>query len=611
MHIVQPAEKPTHKPGGTFSSLGTLPRVPIPDLADTQTRFEHWCTPLLTPAELSETQAAIRAFFAPDGPAEILNRELHAYNERAEVYSWLDEFWPARYLGRRVPVSVNANFFFTLVDQDGTQLQRAANLIAATVRYKQQLDEEDLPVSKLRDQPLCMSQNKYLFSSTRIPGEQRDQARTPYSEAQPGPSQARHIVVIHQRQLFRLTVIDADNQACTPEQLAQALGAIQQASQAAADGESVGYLTTLPRTDWAGTYQAMRASPVNAEALDTVEQALFCVCLDDAAPEDLQDASDRLLHGDGGNRWFDKSLSLIVFSNGVAGVNVEHCGLDGMTVVELIDFVHNPETHKAMTQSAAQPAPPTFAPLTWALNDDLRATVRDAQSAFQRLADNTATLSFSFDDFGVQHIKTLGVSPDAFCQIAFQLAHQRTKGLIGATYESIATRQFERGRTEAMRVVTPEIVAFVDAMADASTSEAERRECFYAAAEQHIQRVRACQGGQAPEQHLWQLQLIAQEKGAALGIDEDFALFHSPGWLKMRDDYLSTSSAPSENATVFGFGATSEQCIGTAYMVRRSAIKAYLSTPRAVAQHMQAFAEHLSDVFRELSQLLQPGERNE
>ena len=57
-------------------------------------------------------------------------------------------------------------------------------------------------------------------------------------------------------------------------------------------------------------------------------------------------------------------------------------------------------------------------------------------------------------------------------------------------------------------MVTPEVVAFVDAMEDAAASADARREAFRAAASAHGARARQCQAGDAPEQHLWVLQLI-------------------------------------------------------------------------------------------------------
>ena len=191
------------------------------------------------------------------------------------------------------------------------------------------------------------------------------------------------------------------------------------------------------------------------------------------------------------------------------------------------------------------------------------------------------------------------MSPDAFAQMSYQLAHRRAKGLTGATYESIATRQFQNGRTEAMRVVTPEVVRFADVMTSDASAE-EKREAFRAAAAKHVARAKECQAGDAPEQHLWELQLIGKRRGDT----ETPALYTSPGWLKMRDDYLSTSSAPSVNIQYFGFGSTSPQCIGIAYVLLPDRWNIYLSTPKHVSAEMYRFADELTRAVRELQDLL-------
>lgn len=72
----------------------------------------------------------------------------------------------------------------------------------------------------------------------------------------------------------------------------------------------------------------------------------------------------------------------------------------------------------------------------------------------------------------------------------------------------------------------------------------------------------------------------------------------------MRDDYLSTSSAPSVNIRYFGFGSTSEQCIGVAYVLLPDRFNVYLSTPRPVAAAMEVFAEKLREAVAELRELL-------
>ena len=75
----------------------------------------------------------------------------------------------------------------------------------------------------------------------------------------------------------------------------------------------------------------------------------------------------------------------------------------------------------------------------------------------------------------------------------------------------------------------------------------------------------------------------------------------------MRDDYLSTSSAPSTSVQFFGFGSTSSRCIGIAYVLLPRRCNLYLSTPRPVAAEMYEFADQLRIAVRELTELLTSG----
>lgn len=593
---------------GTFDNLGKLPRLPVPDLADTIRRFEEWCSPLLSTEELHKTRDALATFARPGGPGERLHAAILDYDRQPGVYSWLDAFWPERYLGRRTPLPVNANFFFLFRGLPGDPIERAAELTAAAVDYKLRLDNEEIPPASLRDKPLCMVQNKYLFSSTRLPGESRDSAQAPYSSSRPGPSTAHHILVIHNGHLHRLDVVASNGEAYTLSAIADSLHQIADATPLVNEN-ALGLLGTLPRAAWARERSHLESlTNDNSESLRAIDDALFCVCLDSAQPQDTLAASTQLLHGNGANRWFDKSVSLIVFANGMSGINIEHCGLDGTTVVDFVDQLFSSDTHRRISDDSGKVADrPVKASLVFDLDDDIRETIALAATEFRALAARTATREFKFEDFGAARIKQLKTSPDAFAQIAFQLAHFRTKGIIGATYESIATRTFDRGRTEAMRVVTSEIQHFVAAMQDPRGSHDERVAAFRAAAKAHSLRARDCQAGQAPEQHLWQMQMIAKQRGHELGIEEPLDLFDSPGWVKMRSDYLSTSSAPSHNCLAFGFGATSEQCIGIGYIVWSDHISAFLSTLKTGEPAMHTFARHLGGALRDIATLLEKG----
>lgn len=597
----------------TFAAEDQLPRVPLPTLEDSCARFLEWCTPLLTAEELATTETAVADLLRPDGPGRTLHAALREYDATPGVGSWLDLFWPSRYLGRRDRIALNANFFFLFRDDttlaastEADQVERAAGIVAAAVGYKLALDREEIPPVTQRGQRLSMWQNKYLFSETRIPGVEQDTVRVPYSAEHPGPSTARHILVFHRGNLFRMDVIGPDGTPYAFTDLTEGLRAVlKEGARPAPTETAVGHLTTLARADWARARTALLADPDNVAAFDTVETALFCLCLEDFAPRDELHACDTLLHGDSANRWFDKSVSFIVFADGQAGINVEHCGLDGTTILSFVDTLLRTSVDEHTTRSGARAqGQPPIESLEFRLDEAARREVAAAGRAFADYAAANATTTVSFDEFGAARAKELGISPDAFAQLAYQLAHRRSKGLTGATYESIATRQYRNGRTEAMRVITPQMVAFVDTMQDPRADTATRLAAVRAAADAHVARAKQCQSGAAPEQHLWELEWIQRRRGAELGVTDPIPLYTSPGWTVMRDDYLSTSSAPSVNIRYFGFGSTSSRCIGIAYVLLPDRWNLYLATPASVADEMYAFADHLRTAVTELETLL-------
>ncbi|WP_328406853.1 choline/carnitine O-acyltransferase [Nocardia sp. NBC_00403] len=580
----------------TFGNDEQLPRLPIPTLEDTCERFLERCSPLLTAEELTVTVAAVEQLLASDSPARTWHAEIERFDRTPGVHSWLDTFWTSRHLGRRDRIALNANFFFLFADSAHGQLERAAELIARTAAYKLELDAETVPPVMLRGRPLSMHQNRYLFSTTRIPGIECDTVRSPYSAAEPGPSTARHIVVHFRRQAFRLDILAADGTPYPVEDLIAGLNSIRGTDPTVEF--SPGALTTKPRAAWATTRQALIEDPDNLAALETIETALFSVALEDSAPQNELSACNQLLYGDGGNRWYDKALTFIVFVDGRAGVNIEHCGLDGTTVLSFCDAV--------LASSTATPADkpgqaPAIAPIEFRLNEHLQQDIRYSAADFDKQAAETATAVVTFDDFGSDTAKRLGISPDALVQVAYQLAHQRARGLLGTTYESIAMRHYRHGRTEALRAVTPEVVRFVALMNDSTATATARAEALRAAAGAHVARARDCQAGRAPERHLAELQRIQRQLNA-----EPLAIYESPGWTILRDDYLSTSSVPSANIRFFGFGPTTAQCIGIGYVLLPGSLNIYLSAPQAIEQHMRQFAHALHVAIPELCDLLVP-----
>lgn len=610
----------------TFIHEESLPKVPLPDLGETQERFMEWCSPLLNSEEAQKTQAALKMLTSKGGLGERLHAALVDFNNQPTTHSWLDIFWPSRYLGRRDPIALNANFFFLFRHEHLGQLQRAAKIAASALNYKLMLDDEKIPVAKIKNTPLSMDQVKYLFSATRIPGEKQDTLRSSYSTESPGPSTARHCLVCHNGRFFALDLISNEGTAHSFNDITAGLFAIVEASTEKDNDHSIGHFTTMPRAEWAKTRKALlEVNADNRAALDSIETALFVINLDEANPQTELEACDDLLHGGPGNRYYDKALQLIIFKNGWAGINIEHCGLDGTTILNFVDYILSCKASDLDARNkAVSKGTPSFNELTFTLTPELENKLQKAAVDFQALRKTTITRTYDLPEWGGAHIKSLGMSPDAFAQCAMQLAHKRTKGFIGATYESIATRQYRRGRTEAMRTVTPEVFNFVETMENPSTSLEEKISSFRAAADRHVARAKDCQKGNAPEQHLWELQNIynrnpeefisnpgffARLFGARGLTKEDcktaLEFYESPGWIKLRSDSLSTSSAPSPTIQYFGFGSTGPGCIGIGYLVRNDVINCYLATAQGEEAALSNFITQYDKALRELAALLE------
>ena len=65
---------------------------------------------------------------------------------------------------------------------------------------------------------------------------------------------------------------------------------------------------------------------------------------------------------------------------------------------------------------------------------------------------------------------TARLSPDAYIQMALQLAWFRTRGSFTATYETALTRLFLHGRTETIRTLTNDSCDWVRSMCDTAVS---------------------------------------------------------------------------------------------------------------------------------------------
>lgn len=129
--------------------------------------------------------------------------------------------------------------------------------------------------------------------------------------------------------------------------------------------------------------------------------------------------------------------------------------------------------------------PPNPIRLQWDIKADGQIQIETAAANAQKLINDLDLRIYVHDHYGKGFMKKCRISPDAYIQMALQLAYFRDAGRFSLTYEASMTRLFREGRTETVRPCTIESSAWVNAMVENNTSSEEKIKLLRIACEQH------------------------------------------------------------------------------------------------------------------------------
>ncbi|KIJ92160.1 hypothetical protein K443DRAFT_135348 [Laccaria amethystina LaAM-08-1] len=640
----------TEHPRRTFSCQDKLPRLPIPPLEDTCRRYLKALEALQDVKEHELTTAAVKEFLEKDGPE--IQKRLRDWAKDKDSY--IEEFWYESYLSHSDPVVLALNPFFVLENDftpdRGTQLPRAASLIVSSLGFIHDLRAGLLEPDTVRGIPLDMDQYSRLFGTSRIPTDRGCKMEV--------HAESRHIVVLRRGQFYWFDVLDDHNlPVLTEREILRNLQGIVADADVTDRSEvargAIGVLSTENRKIWSGLRVMLGKDRNNKACLDIVDNALFIVCLDDTASENLADLCSNFLCGtyslQGGeqvgtctNRWYDK-LQIIVCADGAAGINFEHTGVDGHTVLRFAADIFteglmllarsiNPsaptlfhaklsphaKAYKAPRGSQSNPLDridTTPKKLEWRLSPELRAGVRFAETRISDLICQNDCQALEFKGYGKNFITSHGFSPDAFVQMAFQAAYFGLYGRIECVYEPAMTKAFLHGRTEAIRSVQPESVEFTKIFHSEATP-AQKVSSLKKACENHVRLTRECSQGLGQDRHLYALYCLLQRQLAGnLDPSPDDpapwppsqkmpAIFTDPGWALLSTSIISTSNCGNPALRLFGFGPVSSSGYGIGYIIKEDGISVCASSKHLQTRRfLDTLQGYLYDVQRILIQL--------
>lgn len=556
-----------------------------------------WARPLLDQGEYDLSSESVEAFLSPGGRGRELRAELdRLYPSNPEILGWMP-YWEKWYLAHRGALPVNSNPFYLLepgAERLGVETaELAARAVCAILDFYGRIRAETLERDLWREHPLSMSQYGDILGVTRVPGQVQDVNI---------PSDSDWIAVICRGRLFRQRVLSPDGKILPGEGLARSFSTIlEKCLRGEPEKFPLPLLTCLPRTRWAELRkELLHHSPDAARAFEVMEKSLFVLCLD--PPETMNDEalSRGLLHGEPGNRWFDKSLQLVMLGEGRMGLNFEHSARDGTPMGRFVRSLCEGTQRGELTTGEA-PGAEEVTPVSDPL---LREAVEEARIFADRLFQGVHLNLVRFGNFGKDRIKELHVSPDGFLQTALFLAQDRAWGKCRSTFESVMLRTFHRGRTEGMRPFNGWTRKFLESMRTAGEQREEPARLLREALRVHSKRIALCMAGEGIDGQLGLLQAIAEGRIGQAPLESLPDLFKSPAWKVLQDIGISTSTTSGEGIEAAGYGPAVPDGLAVRYLQRSDHLILSVTGLAPGERNRQAFLEQLPGALADMERVL-------
>ncbi|MDO4919025.1 choline/carnitine O-acyltransferase [Kocuria sp.] len=562
--------------------------LPVPPLEDTLARFLTAAEPLVDRDALERTRRAAERFGAEEGPRLQAALEDFARSEDAQGRSWLSREWLDGYLTVRTPLPLTTSVGFQITGDFGAPgLGRAAELVhrAAWVHLRE-LRGETPQETDPRGNPVDMTQWECLTGGIRHPRPERDEIRRPgraSSSSEGSAGGAVEIGVIHRGRLHALPVSTTDRQPLPLRSIAEGLRTVLERDEPREQELPFGALSYLGSGVAAPLLDRLTADAHNAEVYDRLARMLFVVNVVEAGAavgEHLERAAFEV-----GHAWAYKPITYeVCLEDDWLAVLVEHSTVDGATILAVAGALRD----APVPDEPLAPGVPEPEALAWELDPDLRDELVAAVAGYR----SEAAL------LGVHRVFTprphraelpFRISDDAAQQFIMLLAQVSAYGGVRGVYEAVDMREFQAGRTECLRPVTPEAVAFVNALHEGTATE----ELFRAALDAHRDWVKACKRAHGVDRHLLGLAMMARELG------EPSVFFDEPALAAVRHDFLSTTSIGGPDRIVrFAFAPTTAEGFGVTYTAWPDGYEFCVNHRRDTSEDLEGFAHALTAAAR-------------
>ncbi|KAM4637147.1 LOW QUALITY PROTEIN: carnitine O-acetyltransferase-like [Amazona ochrocephala] len=426
---------------------------PPPPLAVTLLRLQGALQPLVAPSERARARSLLREFGARGGAGPRLQRRLRGGREeppRLPAWPWG--------CSERLPLPVHCSVGLLLPrghwEHWRGQLGFAARLIAGILDYREQLERRDPPEPWI----------KAAFGACRVPGPHRDEVL----RVHPGAEHPTTIIVSRNGQFFLLELGALSGLplvAALEEALGGGSGALEPGGGPPPWGSSRGQQRLL----WGRVQQLLLRgerggglTALNRTAIGHIRRSLVALSLDApvvgrAEGRGPGGGARQVLTGGGAcansaNRWFDKSLQVIVGQDGTSGFLFDPAVIDGASVAAMAEHaLQFCRRHPLAAAPVTSPPLPPPRRLRFSLGPETVPRVMRARRQLDSLAADVDVHCFTHEGLRPD----VGLSPEALLQVALQAAFYQLHGSLCASCEPTALGALLPGGSDLLRPPPP------------------------------------------------------------------------------------------------------------------------------------------------------------
>ncbi|KHJ83620.1 Choline/Carnitine O-acyltransferase [Oesophagostomum dentatum] len=273
--------------------------------------------------------------------------------------------------------------------------------------------------------------------------------------------------------------------------------------------------------------------------------------------------------------------------------NAEHSVVDAMIYVHVREYL---KYHEAFDKPYGPDGNcvgdvqvvPKAERINWHMDSETLSAIDEAYTVSKSVADDFENSHLVFHEYGKDFMKKIRVSPDAFIQMAMQLAYYKDQGKFELTYEPAVMRLYRDGRTETVRSCSMESCNFVRSMLDKEETDQTRLRLLREACDRHQAYYRNAMAGHGVDRHLFAMYVVSKYYGITSPFLDsvfsmNYALSTSQEWRRyaivlrhdIHSEQMSVNAMSSHRVTVY-YGITSpflDSAFGMNYALSTSQVR--------------------------------------